>query len=221
MSKFKVGDKVRFVDQSVTFNGNFTARRNERTIGTVVNLETWSDYVDVDWNDGRGYRDGRGESSETQLEAVFRVGETYKWTRKDRHSEWFKIKLTTKLEDNEFNHFRGTVVDKGTFYTDTHFMGDYAMPEDATHVNIESLSEIEPEEIKTVNETKLPSFLVHADDVLSRVLYPFHAESTAVRDAEGKVVFHVSGEDTSNAQDIELAQFFVDAINEKIERDKN
>jgi hypothetical protein len=215
MSKFKVGDKVRFVDTDC--GPNWEARRNERTIGTVIQVQVNAEYhrADVDWHDGRGTRSGRGSSGSEQLEHVYRVGETYKWTS-PFIGDWFTIQLTNRIE-NDVRQFRGTVVDRGTFYADN----VRNLPVGGTYVDTENLSEITTkEEITAVNETKVPSFLVHFDEAAPTVTYPFVAQGRYVRNADSEEVFYVSAPNTTTDQDEELAQFFVDAINEKIERDK-
>lgn len=216
MSEFKVGDKVRFTEPGC--GSQFEARRVERTVGTVVKTgeDDWLGSIKVNWKDGRGYSGGIGTSPKNHLEHVFKVGGTYKYT--DSSGTWFTIELDHRSGSGDGYHtFVGTVQDRGTFYASPSF--DNMVWGSYTHVDTDSLSEIEPEGIKTVNETKLPSFLV-AVTPEPTIVYPFRADGRYVKDAQGEEVFYVSGENTSPEQDGVLAQFFVDAINEKIERDK-
>lgn len=147
---------------------------------------------------------------------AFKIGSTYKYT--DSSGTWFTIKLDHRSgSGDDYHTFVGTVQDRGTFYASPSF--DNTAWGSHTHVDTNSLSEIEPEEIKTVNESKIPSFLRPINEE-SLVLYPFRAEGRRVFDAEGHELFFVSAHNTRGAQDQELTQFFADAINEKIERDK-
>lgn len=217
MSEFKVGDKVRFTAPDC--GSQFEARRVERTVGTVVEIEEddWFSSIKVDWKDDRGYSGGIGTSPKNHLEHVFKIGSTYKYTD-NSSGMWFTIKLDHRSgSGDDYHTFVGTVQDRGTFYASPSF--DNTAWGSRTHVDTNSLSEIEPEDIKTVDETKLPSFLVASRDE-DVVVYPFHTERREVKDAEGSIVFLVSGEHTSYERDAELAEFIKDAINEKIERDK-
>lgn len=217
MSEFKVGDKVRFTAPDC--GSQFEARRVERTVGTVVEIEEddWFSSIKVDWKDDRGYSGGIGTSPKNHLEHVFKIGSTYKYTD-NSSGMWFTIKLDHRSgSGDDYHTFVGTVQDRGTFYASPSF--DNTAWGSRTHVDTENLSEIEPEEIKTVNETKLPSFLV-AVNPEPTIVYPFRADGRYVKDAQDEEVFYVSGQNTSSKQDEVLAQFFADAINEKIERDK-